>query len=318
MKTGAKVGITVAVIIVLLMCCCSAGAVGWYFGFGPGSYQTTQANKLTASANKKYTTAIDLARQMQTSASDMDSKLAKDTSTASIQNFKDEAMKLESKAQEIIDELDSADKDLTKARKLRMPEWYQTYIDKLIERDKACKTGLELAKKAFAEGRDMAGSLSYVIDGVDRITTAFTVFDQITAAMSANDYAGALAKINEADASLSAAETALKTANETMNSKDIVDVITVSEKFREVLQLMTRFIQAAQALDLTTMTSLQTQLTSKLGEATAAADAVGATNDFGTWFEKSLKKYSDEVNAEFTKADKLERDAEDIFRRNNS
>lgn len=317
MNKGAKIGILIGVIIVLLLCCCVGGGLGWYFGIGPGSYQTAEANKLVNAANTKYTKAYDSGQTIESVASDLGSKLSGDTSTASIQNFKDEVTKLESKAQENMDDLDSADKDLAGAKKLRLPTWYQSYIDTLVRRNAAAKSGLASLQNAFAESRKMVGSLSYVIDGVDRITTAFAVFDQITAAMNANDYAGALAKINEADSSLSAAEAALKTSNETMKSKDIEDMIAVSEKFREVLPLMTSFIQAAQALDITTMTTLETQLTTKLDEASAAADKVGATGDFGTWFEKSIKKYEDEAIAKFAEADKLQKDSQAIYSKNN-
>lgn len=316
MKKGAKIGIVVAVIIVLLMCCCIGSAGGWFFILGPGSYQTAQADKLVDSANKKYKTSYSAGQEMNSAASDLVSKLTKDTSTASINNFKDSVITLESKAQENIDELDSADKDLAAAKKLRLPTWYQTYIDTLVRRNAAEKSGFESLQKAYSESSKMAGSLSYVIDGVDRITTAFSVFDQITSALSSSDYPGALAKINEAEGSLIAAEAALKTANEIMKSQDISDMITLSETFREVLLLMTDFIQAAQALDIGTMTALQSQLTSKLDEASAQADAVGATGDFGTWLEKSIKKYEDEYDKKMKEANDLDTKAKALYAKN--
>ncbi len=316
MNKGAKIGITVGVVIVLLLCCCVTAGFGWYFGFGPGSYQTTSAKTLIDAANKKYSTVVDSGEGMNTSASTLGSELTKDTSTASIQHFKDEVTKLESLSQEGIDLLDSADKDLIAAAKLRLPEWEKSYINTLTRRDAAARAGLESLMKAFSESRKMVGSLSYVIDGVDRMTTGFAVIDQVTTAMSSGDYAGALAKVNEADASLAAAETALKTANESIDSQDIANMMTVSAKFREVLPVMRSFLQAAQAQDITTMTKLQDELTAKLEAASTAANSVGATGDFSTWFEKSIKKYEDEFTAKFAEADRLEKEAVSLYNKN--
>jgi hypothetical protein len=317
MKSGAKVTIVVVIVVlILLMCCCVGSALGWFFVLGPGSYQTTQADKLVASTNTKYNKAISNGKEMESAASDLVAKLTGDTSTASIKSFKDSVIKLESKAQENIDELDSANKDLTDAKKLRLPAWYQTYVETLVNRNTAAKSGFESLQNAYSESSKMADSLSYVIDGVDRITTAFSTFDQITTAMESSDYNGALAKINAADGSLVAGETALKTANEIMKSQDISDMITLSEKFRAVLPIMTRFIQAAQALDIATMTTLQTELTTKLDAASAAADSVGATGDFGTWLKKSITKYEDEYVSKMKEANKYDDEAKAIHAKN--
>ncbi len=315
-KTGTKIGITVGVLLVLLLCCCATGGLGWYFGLGPGSYQTAAAKKLIDAANKNYATVVDSGTGMNTSASTLGAALNKDTSTASMQNFKDEVTKLESTAQEDIDLLDAADKNLASAARLRLPDWEKSYIDTLTRRDAAARAGLESLMKAFSESRKMVGSLAYVIDGVDRMTTGFAVIDEVTASMGSADYAGALAKVDEADASLAAAETALKTANESIDSQDIADMITVSEKFRAVMPVMRSFLQAAQAQDLATMTTLQNELTTKLQDASSAADSVGATGDFSTWFEKSIKKYEDEFKAKFAEADKLEKEARDLYNKN--
>jgi hypothetical protein len=317
MKNGAKVTIVVVIVVlVLLMCCCVGSALGWFFVLGPGSYQTEQADKLVASSNAKYDKAISNGKEMESAASDLVAKLTGDTSAASIKSFKDSVIKLDSKAQENIDEMDSANKNLADAKKLSLPAWYQTYVETMVSRNTSTKSAFESLQNAYSESSKMADSLSYVIDGVDRITTAFSTFDQITTAMEGSDYNGALAKINAADGSLVAAETALKTANEIMNSQDISDMITLSEKFRAVLPIMTRFIQAAQALDIATMTTLQTELTTKLDEASAAADAVGATGDFGTWLEKSIKKYENEYVSKMKEAKKYDDEAKAIHAKN--
>lgn len=316
MKTGAKVSVIVGVILVLLLCCCVGGTAAWYFMAGPGSYQTAEADKLVQAANKKYAAAYDSAGEMKSSASTLGKQMPDDISPTFMENFQDELSKLETKAQENIDELDSADQDLAAAKKLRLPEWYLTYIDKQSKRNDSMRQGLEALQKAFSESRKLMGSLEYVIDGVDRITTGFMAIDQIMTSIGASDYAGALAKINEAGASLLAGEAALTTANESMDSQDIISMIELSAKFREVLPLMTSFIQAAQALDINTMTSLQTQLTNKLNEASAAADATGATGDFGSWFENSIKKYEDEFTAKRAEADKLNKEAKALYTQN--
>jgi hypothetical protein len=312
MKTGAKISIVVVIIIVLLMCCCIGSAIGWFFVLGPGSYQTSQADTKVSSANKKYDAVVSTGKEMETAASDLVSKLTADTSTDSINSFRDSVLKLESKAQENIDEIDASSKELAAAKLLRLPTWYQTYLESLTNRNAAAKSGFEALQNAYSETGKMADSLSYVIDGVDRITTAFSTFDAITTAMESSDYAGALAKINEADGSLIAAEAALKTANDIMKSQDISDMIALSEKFRAVLPVMTQFIQAAQALDITTMTTLQSELTTKLDEASAAANAVGATGDFGTWLEKSIKKYEDEYTAKMKEANQYDSKAKEL------
>jgi hypothetical protein len=317
MTKGAKIGIIVGVVIVLLLCCCVTGGLGWYFGLGPGSYQTAAAKKLIDSANSKYSTVLASSEKMNNSASSLGTDLSKDTSTASIQTFKDEVTKLESQAQEDIDQLDNADKDIASAETLRLPEWEKTYLNTLSRRDVAARAGLESLMQAFAVSRKMVGSLSYVIDGVDGLTNGFASIEQITTAMGSGDFAGAQAKISEADASLAAAETALKTANETINSQDINNMITVSVKFREVLPLMRSLLQAAQAQDTTTMASVQNQLTAKLAEASKAAEAAGATGDFSNWFDKSIKKYEDESAAKFAEADRLQKQAIALYSANN-
>lgn len=279
MKTGTKIGIIVGIVLVLLMCCCIGGAGAWYFMAGPGSYQRAEADKLISVANEKYAKAYNAAGEMKSSATDLGKQMPDEVSTTFLETFKDDVSKLESKAQENIDDLDSADKDLAAAKRLRLPDWYNGYIDTLSRRNEAMRTGLEALQKAFSESRKMMGSLAYVIDGVERITTGFMEFDEIMTSIAASDYAGGLAKINEANASLLAGETALATANESMDSQDVRDMIALSAKFREILPLMTSFIQAAQVLDIATMTALQPQLTTKLNEASAAADAAGASED---------------------------------------
>jgi hypothetical protein len=317
MKKGTKIGIVVAVIAILLLCCCSASAIGWFFAFGPGSYQTAKANTLVGSANNKFAAINKASQNMETSATSLSAALSQDASTASIQNFKDQVTKLESQAQENIDSLNAADKDLASAKQLRMPAWYASYLDTLIKRDAALKDGLASLQKAFSESRKMVDSLTSVVDGVDKLTTGVAAFEQITTLMTSGNYAGALAKVGEADGSLQSAEKALTTANASIDSLDIKAMIDLSAKYREVLPLMTSFLQAAQAQDLTTMQALQTQLTAKLSETSKAANAVGASGDFETLFAKSVNKFNDQFKAKGAEAMKLEKQAQAIYDANN-
>jgi hypothetical protein len=318
MKTGAKVGIIVVIILVLLMCCCVGSAAAWYFMAGPGSYQTAEANKIMDSANKKITSVNSGSKEMESSIQSLGAGIKDNANPAAIQSFKDDVTKLESKVQEMMDDLDSADADLAKAKKLRLPSWYVEYLGLLIKSDTAQKTGLEAAQTGLMESRKLVGSIAYVIDAVDRMTTAFSVFEDAMNTMQAGDYAGALAKISQADASLAAADTALKTANETIKAKDMEDMIALNKKVRDALPLMSQFIIAAQSSDLNTMTSLQPKLTSVFDDISVTADATGMTGDFSAWFDKQLKKYDDTYSKSFKDADKYQKEATALFNKNSN
>jgi hypothetical protein len=316
MKTGAKIGLTVVVIIVLLMCCCAGSATAWYFMAGPGSYQVAEANKLVDSANKRYDSVNTSSAEMEASMKELGAGMDENANPQAIQNFQDEVTKLESKAQEIMDELDRADTELNKAKNLRLPAWFNNYIGLLIKRDTAMKDGLSSMQTSFQETRKLVGSISYVIDAVDRMTTAFSVFEDAMNTMSAGDYAGAQAKINAADASLAAADTALKTANETIKAKDMEDMIALNQKVRDALPIMSQFIAAAQASDLSTMTALQPQITQTFNDISLSADSSGMTGDFATWFDTQLTAYKDAFTKKFKEADKYEQEAKALRQKN--
>lgn len=310
MKTGAKVGIVAVVVLVLLMCCCVGGIAAWFFMAGPGSYQVAQGNSLVDSANKKYDSINAASTAMEKSINDLGAGIDANANPTAIEDFQDEVTKLESKAQEMMDDLDAADADLAKAKNLRLPAWFKDYIGLLIKRDTATKDALNEMQTAFMETRKLVGSISYVIDAVDRMTTAFSVFEQALTAMQGGDYAGAQAKISEADASLAAAETALDTANQTIKAKDMEDMIALNKKVRDALPLMSQFIAAAQASDINTMTTLQPQLTTVFDDISLSADSSGMTGDFATWFEAQINNYTKAFEEKFKQADKYEKEAQ--------
>lgn len=318
MKKGTKVGIVILIILVLLTCCCVGSATTWYFMAGPGSYQTAEANKIMDSANKKIVNINSGSKEMESSIQSLGAGIKANANPTAIENFKDDVTKLESKVQEMMDELDSADADLAKAKKLRLPSWYVEYLGLMIKSDQAQKDGLQSAQTGLMESRKLVGSIAYVIDAVDRMTTAFSVFESAMNTMEAGDYAGALAKISEADASLAAADTALKTANETIKAKDMEDMIALNKKVRDALPLMSQFITAAQASDLNTMTSLQPKLNSVFDDISTTADATGMTGDFSAWFDKQLKKYDDAYTKSFNDADKYQKEAAALFKKNSN
>lgn len=121
MKTGTKVAIIVVVEVVLLMCCCVGSAGVWFFGFGPGSYQTTNANSLVEKADKKYKEAETDATLMVADNEDLFANVDENIDESQIETLKDELIKQESASQEQMDAMDEADKYLNDAKKLRLP-----------------------------------------------------------------------------------------------------------------------------------------------------------------------------------------------------
>ncbi|MFH1736539.1 MAG: hypothetical protein ABH838_01440, partial [Actinomycetota bacterium] len=216
MKTGTKVAIIVVVVVVLLMCCCVGSAGVWFFGFGPGSYQTTKADSLAAKADKKYKEAETTATQVVADTEDLFANVDENIDESQIETLKDELMKQESASQEQMDAMDEADKYLNDAKKLRLPGWYITYLEDLLKRDKAEKEAFAAAQNGFKAIREIVGSLSYVADAVFRVSTAGETMNSLEALVEAGDFNGALATLNQADSSLAAAETAFKTAGETI------------------------------------------------------------------------------------------------------
>lgn len=316
MKTGAKIGIAVGIILVLLACCCVGTGLGWYFMAGPGSYQVAEANKLVNSANKRYDSINAASAEMETSVNDLGTEIDANANPTAIEDFQDEVTKLESKAQEMMDDLDMADAELAKAKKLRLPAWFSEYIGLLIKRDASTKSALESMQTAFMETRKLVGSITYVIDAVDRMTTAFSMFEDAMNTMSAGDYVGALAKINEADASFAAAETALTTANETIKAKDMEDMIALNRKIRDALPMMTQFITAAQAGDLNTITTLEPQLTKVFEDISVSADSSGMTGDFASWFDAQIENYTNAFTEKFKEAEEFEKQAKALRAKN--
>lgn len=311
MKKGAKTGIVVAVILVLFLCCCIATGTGWLFMFGPLSYQTTEANSLIKSANANY-------KNVKTASKDLEEQLAyldigDEIDEQAISQMEEELLKAESKTQEMIDELADADKKLADAKKLRLPDWYMEYVGLLVKRDTAASEGLTALMNGLSETRKLVGSQSYVIDAVNRQSAAWNQVESAVSLMTAGDFAGAQAELSAADASLVATDTALNTANETMKSQDIEDIISFNATCREFLTLLSKFLSAAQAGDINLMTSLETEITNKYSEIEAESNVLGLNNDYASWFESVIKKYEDEYDERMKEAEDQDNKAKVLY-----
>ncbi len=316
MKTGAKIGIVVVVILVLLMCCCVGSAVGWFFVLGPGSYQTARANTLVAAANKNYTTVNNKSGEVDSQLQDLSGNVSDSTDAQTIKKMEDDLLKAESKTQEMLDELSAAEKKLADAKKLRLPDWYIRYLTLLNKRDGAASDGLKAMMSGISETRKLVGSTTYVIDAVNRQMQAQTQVEDAVTKMTAGDFAGAQADIAAADASLAAAETGLNTANETLKSQDIEDLISLNKVSRELLTLLSRFLSAAAAGDISTMTALESQITAKASEIEAESNALGVSNDYATWFESVVKKYETEYDTKMKLANDYDARAKALYNKN--
>jgi hypothetical protein len=159
--------------------------------------------------------------------------------------------------------------------------------------------------------------MAYVVDAVDRITTMVNSMDGISGAIGAGDYAGALALISQADSSLAAAEVALSTAGETLDIKEIDDMKALVAVYRDLMSIFKQAVQAIQAGNLTALTTLETDMTAKLGEAETLADSMGVGGDGDSWFEKQLADWNKEASAYFKEAEDLEKKADKLYRDNN-
>lgn len=316
MKTGTKVAIVAVVVVVLLMCCCVGSAGVWFFGFGPGSYQTAKANSLAEKADKKYKEAETVATQMVADTEDLFANVDENIDEAQIETLKDELMKQESASQEQMDAMDEADKYLIDAKNLRLPGWYITYLEDLLKRGKAEKEAFAAAQNGFKATREIVGSLAYVTDAVSRVSTAGETMNSLESSVAAGDFNGALATLNQADSSLAAAEKALKTAGETIEAKEIDDMIALIGEYRELLNLVSQFIQAAQALDLNRMTSLETQIETKVNETSAMADSMGVTGDTSAWITSVMDEYEKEFESKREQAVKYDKKAADLKKKN--
>ena len=316
MKTGTKVAIVAVVVVVLLMCCCVGSAGVWFFGFGPGSYQTTKANSLAEKADKKYKEAETVATRMVTDTKDLFENVDENIDEAQIETLKDELMKQESAAQEQMDAMDEADKYLNDAKNLRLPDWYLTYLEDLLKRDKAEKEAFAAAQNGFEATREIVGSLSYVADAVSRLYSVEETLSAFEALVGAGDFNGALTTLGQADSSLAAAETALETAGETILAKEIDDLIKLVGEYRELLKLVSQFIQAAQALDINRMTSLETQIETKVNETSAMADSMGVTGDTNAWITSVMDEYEQEFEKKRQEAVKYNNQATDLKKKN--
>ena len=316
MKTGTKVAIVAVIVVVLLMCCCVGSAGVWFFGFGPGSYQTTNANLLAEKADKKYKEAETTATQMVTDTEDLFANMDENLDESQIETLKDELMKQESVSQEQMDSMDEADKYLNDAKKLRLPGWYITYLEDLLKRDKAEKEAFAAALNGFKATREIVGSLSYVTDAVYRVSTAGETMSSLESSISAGDFNGALATLNQADSSLAAAETALKTAGEIIAAKEIDDMIALVGEYRKLLNLVSQFLQAAQALDFNRMTLLEPQIETKVNETSAMADSMGVTGDTNAWITSVMDEYEQEFENKRQEAAKFDKKAADLKKKN--
>jgi hypothetical protein len=284
--------------------------------FGPLSYQTTEANDLLKSANKNYQTVKTSAKELDTQLSDLGAIAGDEADQQEISQIEDEILKAESKTQEMIDNLADADKKLADAKKLRLPDWYMNYLNLLVERDAAASEGLTAMMNGLSETRKVVGSQSYVIDAVNRQSAAWTQVESAVNLMTAGDFAGAQSELAAADASLVAADAALNTANETMKSQDIEDLIAFNATAREFLTILSKFLTAAQAGDIAAMTSLEAEISNKYTEIEAESNVLGLNNDYTAWFESVVKKYEDEYDAKMKEADDLDAKAKALYNKN--
>ncbi|MFA5867759.1 MAG: hypothetical protein WC891_07355 [Actinomycetota bacterium] len=316
MKTGAKVGIAIAVILVLLLCCCAGSAGGWFFILGPGAWQTAQANTLVDTANKNFKNVEASSAEIETELEKLGANKEDFSDPSAVAAMQDQIVKSESKAQEMIDELAEADKKLADAKKLNLPAWYQDYLELLIKRDAAAAAALDALINGLTETRKLIGSTTLVIDAVNRQAAAIGAADAAVTAGIAGDYAGAQAQLAAADGSLIAAEAALKKANEDLKSQDIDDLISLNQDYRELLVILSKLITAIQAGDIGTATKLITELEAKYAELEAQSSTVGADSDFAAWIESVATKYLDTAEAKMKEATSLDSQAANMYKKN--
>lgn len=140
--------------------------------------------------------------------------------------------------------------------------------------------------------------------------------NSLESSITAGDFNGALETLNQADSSLAAAETALKTAGDTIEAKEIDDMIALVGEYRELLNLVSQFIQATQALDINRMTSLETQIETKVNETSAMADSMGVTGDTSAWITSVMDEYAKEFENKRQEAAKYNKQAADLKNKN--
>jgi hypothetical protein len=301
-------------VIILIFVFLLVGWLLWYYGFGPGAFEVKGANDLVARANSHYRKADAIITDITVRGFQW--KQGELKTSEQVEKLTAELEEEEKKVETSKGELDQSNRYLKQAQQLRLPSWYNDYLDLLLRRNEALSNGLDVAQGSFRDVSRLMDLFPDLSQAIAKLSQLPAKMDEVNKAVSAGDAQTARARIQEADSLLSEVSALLISVNVELQSKDVDALLQLISGAKGILVMTRQMVDASERGDVSRVDELKKRIDTAIIDLKKNADKIGAVGDFEDWFARRLDFYLENIMREFNEAIDFDVRARALYEKN--